>query len=42
LGYSKRVSLLMGMDSFIVLFSIFIGYYILNPYFSIYSLEMIM
>jgi len=31
----------MGMDSFIVLFSIFIGYYILNPYFSIYSLEMI-
>ncbi|MFE4036148.1 polysaccharide biosynthesis protein [Priestia sp. YIM B13489] len=41
MGYSKRVSLLMGMDSFIVLFSIFIGYYILNPYFSIYSLEMI-
>ncbi|WP_285849755.1 polysaccharide biosynthesis protein [Priestia megaterium] len=39
--YSKRVSLLMGMDSLIVLFSIFIGYYILNPYFSIYSLEMI-
>ncbi|MCM3306978.1 polysaccharide biosynthesis protein [Priestia megaterium] len=31
----------MGMDSLIVLFSIFIGYYILNPYFSIYSLEMI-
>ncbi|QSF42316.1 polysaccharide biosynthesis protein (plasmid) [Priestia megaterium] len=31
----------MGMDSIIVLFSIFIGYYILNPYFSIYSLEMI-
>jgi len=41
LGYSKRVSLLMGMDSFIVLFSIFIGYYILNPYFNIYSLEML-
>ncbi len=32
----------MGMDSFIVLFSIFIGYYILNPYFSIYSLQMLM
>ena len=41
MDYSKRVSLLMGMDSIIVLFSIFIGYYILNPYFSIYSLEMI-
>lgn len=41
LNYSKRVSLLIGMDSFIVLFSIFIGYYILNPYFNIYSLEML-
>ncbi|MEG8980155.1 nucleoside-diphosphate sugar epimerase/dehydratase [Priestia megaterium] len=41
MDYSKRVSLLMGMDSIIVLFSIFIGYYILNPYFNIYSLEMI-
>ncbi|KNH20162.1 polysaccharide biosynthesis protein EpsC [Priestia megaterium] len=41
MGYSKRVSLLIGMDSFIVLFSIFIGYYILNPYFNIYSLEML-
>ncbi|MEH6917506.1 nucleoside-diphosphate sugar epimerase/dehydratase, partial [Priestia megaterium] len=36
-----RVSLLIGMDSFIVLFSIFIGYYILNPYLNIYSLEML-
>ncbi|MFU1993383.1 polysaccharide biosynthesis protein [Priestia megaterium] len=41
MNYSKRVSLLIGMDSFIVLFSIFIGYYILNPYFNIYSLEML-
>ncbi|MEM4997266.1 nucleoside-diphosphate sugar epimerase/dehydratase [Priestia sp. SB1] len=39
--YSKRVSLLMGMDSLIVLFSIFSGYYILNPYVNTYSLEMI-
>jgi len=31
----------MSMDSLIVLFSIFIGYYILNPYFNIYSLEML-
>lgn len=31
----------MGMDSLIVLFSIFIGYFILNPYFNIYSLEML-
>lgn len=31
----------MGMDSLIVLFSIFIGYYVLIPYFNINSLEMI-
>ncbi|MFP3668927.1 nucleoside-diphosphate sugar epimerase/dehydratase [Priestia sp. SIMBA_032] len=42
MSYSKRVSLLIGMDSLIVLFSIFIGYYILNPYFNVYSLEMLM
>ncbi|MGM0877166.1 MAG: polysaccharide biosynthesis protein [Bacillota bacterium] len=41
MSYSKRVSLLMGMDSFIVIFSIFIGYYILNPYFSFYNLQML-
>ncbi|WP_322551815.1 nucleoside-diphosphate sugar epimerase/dehydratase [Priestia megaterium] len=41
MSYSKRVSLLIGMDSFIVLFSIFIGYYILNPYFNIYTLQML-
>ncbi|QGQ48278.1 polysaccharide biosynthesis protein [Metabacillus sediminilitoris] len=41
MSYSKRMSLLMGMDSIIVLFSIYIGYYILNPYFSFYNLQLL-
>ncbi|MBW3110306.1 polysaccharide biosynthesis protein [Bacillus sp. MCCB 382] len=38
MSYSKRVSLLMLLDSVIVLTAIYIGYYTLNPYFSIYTL----
>jgi FlaA1/EpsC-like NDP-sugar epimerase len=38
LSYSKRVSMLMLLDSIIVLTAIYIGYYTLNPYFSIYTL----
>ncbi|WP_350020181.1 polysaccharide biosynthesis protein [Priestia flexa] len=41
MAYSKRLSLLMGMDSLIVLFSIFLGYYVLIPHFNINSLEVI-
>lgn len=41
MSYSKRVSLLVGLDSLIVLFSIYIGYFILNPYFDFYSLQML-
>lgn len=41
MSYSKRVSLLVGLDSLIVLFSIYIGYFILNPYFNFYSLQML-
>jgi len=42
LSYSKRLALLIGLDSLIVLFSIYIGYYILNPYFSIYTLQVLL
>ncbi|MGM0842302.1 MAG: polysaccharide biosynthesis protein [Bacillota bacterium] len=38
MSHSKRVSLLMLLDSIIVLTAIYIGYYTLNPYFSIYTL----
>ncbi|MBM7606281.1 FlaA1/EpsC-like NDP-sugar epimerase [Metabacillus crassostreae] len=41
MSYSKRVSLLVGLDSLIVLFSIYIGYFILNPYVSYYSLSLL-
>ncbi|MFC0272292.1 polysaccharide biosynthesis protein [Metabacillus herbersteinensis] len=41
MSYSKRVSLLMTLDSLIVMFSIFVGYYILQPYFSTYTLQML-
>ena len=33
---------MIGLDSLIVLFSIYIGYYILNPYFSIYTLQVLL
>ncbi|KKB45016.1 polysaccharide biosynthesis protein [Bacillus thermotolerans] len=35
--YQKRLSLLIGVDSIIVLFSIYIGYFILHPYMDIYN-----
>ncbi|OCA88915.1 polysaccharide biosynthesis protein [Pseudobacillus wudalianchiensis] len=35
--YRKRLSFLIGLDSAIVLFSIYIGYFILHPYMNIYS-----
>jgi FlaA1/EpsC-like NDP-sugar epimerase len=38
MSYSKRVSMLMFLDSIIVLTAIYIGYYTLNPYFSVYTL----
>lgn len=41
MSYSKRLSLLIGLDSFIVLISIYIGYFILDPYISFYSLKMV-
>lgn len=41
MSYSKRLSMLVGLDSIIVLFSIYIGYFILNPYFNYYSLKML-
>lgn len=41
MSYSKRVSLLVGLDSLIVLFSIYIGYFILNPYVNFYSLSLL-
>ncbi|MGZ0874791.1 polysaccharide biosynthesis protein [Priestia megaterium] len=42
MSYSKRLALLIGLDSLIVLFSIYIGYYILNPYFTIYTLKVLL
>ncbi|MGN7938760.1 nucleoside-diphosphate sugar epimerase/dehydratase [Virgibacillus sp. 6R] len=41
MSYSKRVTLLVGLDSLIVLFSVYIGYFILNPHIHIYNLQMI-
>ncbi|OAH54494.1 hypothetical protein AWH48_07805 [Domibacillus aminovorans] len=37
MAYQKRMSFLIGLDSAIVLFSIYIGYFILHPYMNIYS-----
>lgn len=37
LDYQKRLSLLIILDSFIVLGSIYAGYFILHPYFHIYT-----
>ncbi|MDQ0232747.1 polysaccharide biosynthesis protein [Metabacillus malikii] len=41
MSYSKRLSLLIGLDSLIVLFSVYIGYFTLNPYFDYYNLQML-
>ncbi len=42
MSYSKRLALLVGMDSFIVLFSVYVGYYFLNPYFGIFTSKMLL
>jgi FlaA1/EpsC-like NDP-sugar epimerase len=42
LSYTKRVSMLMLLDSIIVLTAIYIGYYILHPTFSWYTLPTLM
>jgi FlaA1/EpsC-like NDP-sugar epimerase len=41
LSYKKRVPLLILLDSFIVLSSIFMGFYILNPYMNVYTVPML-
>ncbi|WNS81177.1 nucleoside-diphosphate sugar epimerase/dehydratase [Domibacillus sp. DTU_2020_1001157_1_SI_ALB_TIR_016] len=40
-AYQRRLSFLIGLDSVIVLFSIYIGYFILHPYLNIYSAQML-
>ncbi|PAD40403.1 nucleoside-diphosphate sugar epimerase/dehydratase [Terribacillus sp. 7520-G] len=42
MSYSKRLALLVGMDSLIVLFSVYVGYYFLNPYFGIFTSKMLL
>lgn len=42
MSYTKRVSMLMLLDSIIVLTAIYIGYYILHPTFSWYTLPSLM
>ncbi|WP_409252146.1 polysaccharide biosynthesis protein [Bacillus sp. SCS-153A] len=41
MSYQKRVSLLMLLDSAIVISAIYLGYYILHPYLSIYTLPIL-
>jgi FlaA1/EpsC-like NDP-sugar epimerase len=41
LSYQKRVSMLILLDSLIVLTSIYVGYYMLHPYFSFYNFNML-
>jgi FlaA1/EpsC-like NDP-sugar epimerase len=41
LSYKKRVPLLILLDSVIVLSSIFMGFYILNPYMNVYTVPML-
>lgn len=41
MSYKKRVPLLIGLDSIIVLTSIFIGYIVLNPSLKVYTVPMI-
>jgi FlaA1/EpsC-like NDP-sugar epimerase len=41
LSYKKRVPLLILLDSVIVLSSIFMGFYILNPYLNVYTVPML-
>lgn len=42
LTYQKRVPLLMLLDSVIVLFSIYVGYFILHPYSNFYSSKLLL
>ncbi|MCQ6264736.1 polysaccharide biosynthesis protein [Fictibacillus sp. WQ 8-8] len=41
MSYQKRVSMLIVLDSLIVLTAIYIGYFTLHPYFNIYTLKTI-
>lgn len=41
MSYKKRVPLLILLDSVIVLSSIFMGFYILNPYMNVYTVPML-
>ncbi|WP_319005303.1 nucleoside-diphosphate sugar epimerase/dehydratase [Fictibacillus halophilus] len=41
MSYQKRVSMLILLDSLIVLTSIYVGYFTLHPYFHIYTLPML-
>ncbi|MED2972867.1 nucleoside-diphosphate sugar epimerase/dehydratase [Fictibacillus sp. B-59209] len=41
MSYQKRVSMLILLDSLIVLTAIYIGYFTLHPYFNIYTLKTI-
>ncbi|MFD2991144.1 nucleoside-diphosphate sugar epimerase/dehydratase [Fictibacillus nanhaiensis] len=41
MSYQKRVSMLILLDSLIVLTAIYVGYYTLHPYFNIYTFNML-
>lgn len=41
MSYKKRVPLLVILDSVIVLLAIFISYFVLNPYLTVYSMPML-
>ncbi|SFC52664.1 NDP-sugar epimerase, includes UDP-GlcNAc-inverting 4,6-dehydratase FlaA1 and capsular polysaccharide biosynthesis protein EpsC [Bacillus sp. OV322] len=41
MAYRRRLPLLVLLDSIIVIFSIFVGYFILNPYMDIYTVPMV-
>ncbi|MED3652384.1 nucleoside-diphosphate sugar epimerase/dehydratase [Heyndrickxia sporothermodurans] len=41
MAYNRRVPFLVLLDSIIVLFAIFVGYFILNPYMNVYTVPMI-
>ncbi|MEB6548873.1 polysaccharide biosynthesis protein [Heyndrickxia sporothermodurans] len=41
MAYNRRVPFLVLLDSIIVLFAIFVGYFVLNPYMNVYTVPMI-
>ncbi|MED1204708.1 polysaccharide biosynthesis protein [Heyndrickxia acidicola] len=41
MAYTRRLPLLVLLDSTIVLFSIFVGYFVLNPYMHVYTIPML-